>query len=161
MSHNNNIESNNIINTDAYIEMDTINCFICLDNEYITYITLTCCGKKIHKTCLLKWIIDDNNKELSCPMCRSKMLYLNTIISSSEMICFFEDNENDISIVKCKMIIKELYEKSLIHKLITFNNIHFDTEIARYNFYNMLCFTISCWGIGGLIVFALVLMIKN
>ena len=159
MSHN--IELNDVVNVDTYIEMDTINCCICLDNEYIDFVNLTCCNKKIHKTCLLKWIVDDNNKELSCPMCRSKMIYLNTIIDLFEMISFLEENAIHISIAKGKMIIKELYETSFIYKLVEYNNSYIDSEIYRYNFYNTMIFTISCWVLIGLIGTTFFIMIRG
>lgn len=159
MSHN--TELNNAVNTNTYIEMDIINCVICLDNEYIDFVNLICCGKKIHKTCLLKWIIDDNNKELSCPMCRSKMIYLNTIIKLSEMISFFEENATNMSIARGKFIIKELYETSFIYKLVECNNSYINDEINKYNFYNTMIFTISCWVLIGLIGTTFFIMIRG
>jgi len=160
MSHNN-IELNDTINNDICIEMDTLSCYICLDDEYTDFVNLTCCNKKLHKMCLLQWIINENNKELSCPTCRTKLLYLNEFISLSEMLYFFEENSVNMSISRGKMIIKELYETSFIYKIVEYNNRYMDEEINRYNFYNTMVFTISCWILISLIATTFFIMIKG
>jgi len=59
----------NLIN-DGFVEIDKIDCCICMD-DIIQPITTTKCGHKFHSACLNAWF----NKKSNCPLCRQNLLF--------------------------------------------------------------------------------------
>lgn len=78
----------NIENIDVHEEIELNKyeeCCICLNTldkkeEDEEYLTLGCCRKLLHKGCLISWMCYGNYTELKCPMCRSVILNITSLV---------------------------------------------------------------------------------
>jgi hypothetical protein len=52
----------------------TINdCSICMEDMGV-YLSVLKCGHKFHSRCIIEYSVKNNNKKLTCPLCRDKIL---------------------------------------------------------------------------------------
>lgn len=68
-----------------------LDCTICMDplGEFLSVLK---CGHKFHSKCIIEYGVKHNNKELTCPLCRDKIL-----TNDSVTIVVQQDNHNIIT----------------------------------------------------------------
>ena len=81
-------------------------CCICLNTldkkeQDQLFLRLGCCGKMLHKGCLISWMCYGNYTELKCPMCRSDILNITSLVSLND-ICNANTqlNNNTLSMIE-------------------------------------------------------------
>ena len=63
--------------------VDSQTCMICHQDEFEPWVT-SCCGKRVHRYCLQRWIDTNSKKRRNCPACRRSMLE----VSVTSLKCF-------------------------------------------------------------------------
>jgi hypothetical protein len=94
-----------IIELNSYDE-----CCICLNtldkkDEDDVLLKLGCCKKMLHKGCLISWMCYGNYTELKCPMCRSVILNITSLVLLKD-ICDMNKQLNNNTL----MMIDEYYK---------------------------------------------------
>lgn len=102
------VEINDI--DDENIELNSYEeCCICLNTldkkeEDEEFLKLGCCKKMLHKGCLISWMCYGNYTELKCPMCRSVILNITSLVLLKD-ICDVNNQLNNNTL----MMIDEYY----------------------------------------------------
>lgn len=113
MSINNKFEIDHIRNIDMIsinmVDIDEIECCICLNTFDYEFIITNCCKKNIHKICLMDWILSDYNINIKCSMCRIEFKNIKEMIS-------YEEFKNYID-----TIIQKEYSKSNLERVSLIN----------------------------------------
>lgn len=116
-------------------ELTNINedlCCICLNTYNYNWITLKCCGQKIHDECLMDWLIIDTNINYKCPICR-KSIQLDEIITLGTFIDYINNKNIVVTKKKVESLISKLYNETTIGTILIEIN-----EIREYNQDNLI-----------------------
>jgi hypothetical protein len=119
-------------------------CCVCLEKIMGNFVVLYCCNNKIHKKCLLDWIVFKNNEILNCVFCRTPQDNFNKTISLGELIDFIENSRENIIKTQFVKIINKLYKNTLLDEITNeHQNLAVENNSRNTKFYQELCLIVT------------------